>query len=62
MQLRRVIAILLAIVTLAVYWRAGGNEFINFDDPAYIIGNPHVATGLSLANIKWAFTATYLDN
>ncbi|WP_138084283.1 tetratricopeptide repeat protein [Phragmitibacter flavus] len=30
-------------------------DFINYDDPYYIIDNPNVNTGLSLANLRWAF-------
>lgn len=32
-------------------------DFINYDDPEFIVENPNVNTGLSIANIKWAFAA-----
>ncbi len=47
---------LLAIITLVVYWQVGGHEFIHFDDDAYVTANPHVAGGISGKNIIWAFT------
>ena len=31
-------------------------EFLRLDDGDYIINNPHVRSGLSIANIQWAFT------
>jgi tetratricopeptide (TPR) repeat protein len=45
------------VVTLAVYWQAGSFDFIHFDDNLYVTQNPHVATGFSVSNILWAFTA-----
>ena len=39
-----------------VYAHVGQFLFINFDDPNYVIGNPHVTTGLTLDNVKWALT------
>ena len=38
------------------------NGFIRYDDPHYILENPHVATGLSLSNIRWAFVGTHEAN
>jgi protein O-mannosyl-transferase len=34
-------------------------QFINLDDPQYITQNPHVLTGVSSANVKWAFTTIH---
>jgi protein O-mannosyl-transferase len=53
---------LLAAVTLAVFWPAGGFAFINCDDPEYFTNNPHVQAGLGWAQIKWAFTTGYFGN
>jgi tetratricopeptide (TPR) repeat protein len=38
------------------------HEFINFDDNLYVTENKHVLSGISLANLKWALTATYASN
>jgi protein O-mannosyl-transferase len=50
------ICLALALVTAALYWPITRNGFINFDDDEYIVGNPHVTSGLSWTNVVWAFT------
>jgi tetratricopeptide (TPR) repeat protein len=58
------LGILLALVlaTLAVYSGVSANGFVSFDDPLYITKNPHVASGLSFENIRWAFSTIHSDN
>jgi tetratricopeptide (TPR) repeat protein len=51
-----VLAGLLFLLTLAVFWPATRCGFLNFDDQAYVTENIHVQTGLTLANVKWAFS------
>ena len=34
------------------------NNFINYDDPAYVTKNLHVQQGLTAASVHWAFTST----
>lgn len=46
----------LAGLTAVVYWQVSSHGFINYDDPLFVTANPHVYTGLTLANLKWAFT------
>jgi protein O-mannosyl-transferase len=53
------VCFLLAIVTLAAFWPVRHQPFINFDDDIYVTENPHVATGLTLDNVRWAFTTTH---
>jgi len=36
--------------------QTAGFDFVNYDDSGFIYQNPHVATGLSPANVRWAFT------
>ncbi len=48
--------ILLAVLTLGLFWPAVGFDYINLDDPQYVFGNPHVLAGLTYENICWAFT------
>lgn len=50
------IGLILAAVTVAAYWGVWTCGFVNFDDQIYVYENPHVTTGLSLANIQWALT------
>ena len=56
------IIIFLIIACCIAFGRIVGNDFINLDDPGYITENYHVQSGLSLQNIKWAFTAVELAN
>ena len=51
-------ALLLACCTIALFSPAVGFQFVAFDDPAYISTNPHVAGGLTLASLRWAFVTT----
>jgi len=53
-RLGRLVAGSLALVTLALYWPATSCDFVNFDDDVYVTANPHVQSGLSVANLKWA--------
>jgi len=57
-----VVAVFLVLSTLAVYLQVQYHAFINYDDNMYIVENPYVQDGLTLKNIKWAFTATYAAN
>ncbi|HYV17450.1 MAG TPA: tetratricopeptide repeat protein [Verrucomicrobiae bacterium] len=53
---RFVLALLLALATLAVFARVVGFELLNYDDPLYVTANPHVQEGLTVAGVGWAFT------
>jgi Flp pilus assembly protein TadD len=48
-------AVLLALVTIALYWPALRHDFVNYDDDVYVTENLHVQAGLSWENLKWAF-------
>jgi len=50
------IAAAIAILVLVVFAQVRSHDFINFDDPDYVVTNPNVSTGLSVANVVWAFT------
>jgi tetratricopeptide (TPR) repeat protein len=56
------ICVLLALVTVGVYWPIAKQGFINFDDPDYVSGNPRVQAGLTMESIRWAFTSSYSSN
>jgi hypothetical protein len=56
------IAALLALVTLALYWPATGHDFINYDDKVYVLDNPHVTSGLTWGNARWALGSGYATN
>jgi tetratricopeptide (TPR) repeat protein len=57
----RMILVCFAItaVTAAVFRRVHSYEFIQYDDPAYVSENKNVSGGLTLENIKWAFTTPH---
>src|ERR1035438_8111831 len=51
-----IIALLLAVVTLLVYWPVRQCDFLGYDDPLYFSENVHVQGGLTAANVAWAFS------
>ena len=58
----RLIALSLALITLAVFWPVGQFGFVNFDDDDYITNNPMVRSGLTAPGLGWAFTAFHASN
>ena len=54
-------ACVLFVVTLFIYWPVHSYEFITLDDGRFVVFNPHVNTGLTAANVKWAFTSAEID-
>ncbi len=49
-------AVLLALVTVGLYWPATRCDFVDYDDSAYVTENLHVQDGLTWAGIKWALS------
>ena len=56
------ICLLLALVTVGIYWPVARQGFINFDDPDYVSSNPRVQAGLTMESIRWAFTSSFSSN
>ncbi len=54
---RLAMAVALFVLTAATFLGASRCGFTNHDDPEYVYANPHVRTGLSLSNARWAFTS-----
>jgi tetratricopeptide (TPR) repeat protein len=54
-QIFAVVCLVLALMTLAIYWPITGNNFVNFDDQQYVTANPHITSGLTWTNVVWAF-------
>jgi protein O-mannosyl-transferase len=52
------IAVMLVLATLALYWPAMSCDFVNLDDPAYVTENVHVQGGLTEEGVRWAFHNT----
>jgi protein O-mannosyl-transferase len=53
---------LLIVLALGVYSRVSKFEFVSYDDNEYVTQNEHVASGLTPANIQWAFTNSFVSN
>lgn len=56
------VLLLLTVLTLAAYGRVKDNDFYGLDDDLYITQNPHVLTGLSAENFRWAWTTDHAYN
>jgi len=53
----------LVVLVLLLYLPVIHHDFLRlWDDDAYVTDNPHVRTGLTLANIEWAFTSFEQSN
>jgi protein O-mannosyl-transferase len=48
------LAVLLVLGTMALYWPATRCDFINFDDDLYLTSNVQVQKGLTWEGLKWA--------
>jgi protein O-mannosyl-transferase len=56
------VASFLGLITVLLYWRTVGFEFIVVDDHQYVFKNAMVLKGISWEGIKWAFTTIYAAN
>jgi Tfp pilus assembly protein PilF len=56
------IALALVLLTALVYAQVLGHDFVDLDDGLYVVNNPHVTTGLTVENIRWAFTTGHAAN
>jgi protein O-mannosyl-transferase len=52
------IGLTLFLGTLALYYPALHNGFVNYDDPAYVTSNWQVQQGFTSRSLAWAFTST----
>jgi tetratricopeptide (TPR) repeat protein len=52
---------LVALVWI-VFGQTIGFQFVNYDDPLYVIDNAHIRNGLNWHNIVWAFTHIHSQN
>jgi protein O-mannosyl-transferase len=58
----RFVCLLLALITLLVYWPAGQHDFLVYDDPEYVTENRIVQSGLTVSGLNEAFTTFHASN
>jgi len=56
------LALLLVVATVAVYFPVRHHPFVRYDDGFYVIDNPHIKSGLDWDTTVWAFTTVYQAN
>jgi len=52
---------LIALVA-AVFGQTRHHQFINYDDPLYVLQNPHILGGVTWPSLRWAFTHVHSQN
>ncbi len=57
-----VLAGLLAVVTIALYYPVHSHPFVNYDDQGYVTENAQVKAGLSVKTLRWALTTSTAYN
>jgi hypothetical protein len=57
-----VILLVLGLMTFGIYAQVIGHQFITLDDPTYVVENPMVNRGITLAGLAWAFTTFHATN
>ena len=61
-QIILLISAALVVTTLVAYEPIRHNNFVHYDDNAYITENPNVIGGITRTSIVWAFTKPYAAN
>jgi protein O-mannosyl-transferase len=61
-KLRIGICVALFVLTLGLFSRAIGHDFVNYDDPDYVTSNEHVQGGFGWAGLRWAATSGEASN
>lgn len=57
LKLRVAPALLLTLLTFAVYYQVIHHPFSNYDDGEYVGDNLNIQKGLTIATLRWAFTS-----
>jgi len=52
----------LGLLALLVFGHVLGHDFIDYDDPKYVVENPVVRAGLTGRGVAWAFTTEHAAN
>jgi len=62
MRQTKLSALLLVLVTLALFSPTATHEFIAYDDPGYVTNNAVVQQGLTARGVEWALGSTSMSN
>jgi hypothetical protein len=46
-------AVVLGVITFALYWQTRNYGFLNYDDDHYVFENPAVTNGLTMSSLEW---------
>ncbi len=57
-----ILAAILALLTIAVYFPVHSHPFFTLDDGPYVVNNPHLQSASAWETISWAFTSYDLAN
>ncbi len=57
-----VIAVVLVLGTLAVFWPVLQCDFLNYDDDTYVTANAALQQGLTVRSVAWAFETGHAGN
>lgn len=60
--LRIGVCLVLTALVWVLFGQTRNHQFVNYDDVNYVLGNPHINTGLSWENVGWAFTHVHSQN
>lgn len=61
-KLDLLVYLVLALATIIAYESVRHNDFILYDDFAYVTENPKVTYGITLDSVIWAFTSVHVGN
>ncbi len=59
---KSIVCAALLLMTVALYWPVATYDFVDYDDPTYIVANRHINTGFRWSQARWFFQATYAGN
>jgi len=60
-RVKRLLLVLIPLAVLAAFWPTLRADFINWDDDANFLNNPHFR-GLDWRNLRWMFTTFHMSN
>ena len=56
------VCLVLVLITLAVYWPVRHYDFVQYDDPDYVLENQTVQNGITWYGLEWAFVDVHVYN